>query len=580
MRDQNLQAMLTKAKTAHQAGDLARAAEICDAILAILPDQLDALRRASAVATQAGRLDAAAVLCRRALVLAPASIGVILRLGLLLNHGNHVTAAAHAFERVMTIKPDHYAASHNAQIARLRASHAAAAAGDWKAAIAHATRAIRTAPARHIPWRELGLIAQQAEHLDLARRALTRAAILELSDPESLNRLGYVAFGGHNIDRAERYFRFGAIIAPSHANAHLGQAECLAWRGDVAAAVAAAERAHAMAPDSAQIESRLALFLFMAGELARGRRHYEARLRKSGNVTRHGVPARWQGEALDRHHLLICSEQGIGDEIMYAVDIPATLARVRRLTIECDPRLVPIYRRSFPRADVGPHHRRDGGEGKVGHYHWLDPADPPDLHCEVGSLDLMLGGRGGDEPRKAPYLRANPARTAAWRRQFQATAPRLTVAIAWRSRVVTQHRAAAYPPLAAWAPLWRVPGVRFVAVQYGHDWIAEAQAIERDFGADLTVLDDVDTTDDMEEVFAIAAAADLVICPSSTVGWIGGALGQDTWLLLNRPSYILRGGDDIPGFPTVKVWAKDNAAPWEPLMVEVAAALATRRDRA
>ena len=335
-----------------------------------------------------------------------------------------------------------------------------------------------------------------------------------------------------------------------------------------------------MAPDSAQIESRLALFLFMAGELARGRRHYEARLRKSGNVTRLGVPARWQGEALDRHHLLICSEQGIGDEIMYAVDIPATLARVRRLTIECDPRLVPIYRRSFPRADVGPHHRRDGGAGKVGHYHWLDSADPPDLHCEVGSLDLMLGGRGGDEPRKAPYLRANPARTAAWRRQFQATAPRLTVAIAWRSRVVTQHRAAAYPPLAAWAPLWRVPGVRFVAVQYGHDWIAEAQAIERDFGADLTVLDDVDTTNDMEEVFAIAAAADLVICPSSTVGWIGGALGQDTWLLLNQPSYILRGGDDIPGFPTVKVWAKDNAAPWEPLMVEVAAALATRRDRA
>ena len=76
MRDHNLQAMLTKAKTAHQAGDLAGAAEIYDAILAILPDQLDALRRASAVATQAGRLDTAAVLCRRALMLAPASIGV------------------------------------------------------------------------------------------------------------------------------------------------------------------------------------------------------------------------------------------------------------------------------------------------------------------------------------------------------------------------------------------------------------------------------------------------------------------------------------------------------------------------
>ena len=233
MRDHNLQAMLTKAKTAHQAGDLAGARNL-RRDFSDFARSTRRPRRASAVATQAGRLDAATVLCRRALVLAPASIGVALRLGLLLNHGNHVTAAAHAFERVMTIEPDHYAASHNAQVARLRASHAAAAAVDWKAAIAHATRAIRTAPTHHIPRRELGLIAQQAEPLDLARSALTRAAILELSDPETLNRLGYVAFGSHNIDRAERYFRFGAIIAPSYANAHIGQAEwqlgAVMWR--------------------------------------------------------------------------------------------------------------------------------------------------------------------------------------------------------------------------------------------------------------------------------------------------------------------------------------------------------------
>ena len=93
-----------------------------------------------------------------------------------------------------------------------------------------------------------------------------------------------------------------------------------------------------MAPENAQIESRLALFLFMAGDLARARRHYKARLR-SRAMSRLAYHRRWEGEALDGRHLLICSEQGIGDEIMYAVDIPATLARARRLTIECDPRL-------------------------------------------------------------------------------------------------------------------------------------------------------------------------------------------------------------------------------------------------
>ena len=233
---------------------------------------------------------------------------------------------------------------------------------------------------------------------------------------------------------------------------------------------------------------------------------------------------------------------------------------------------VPIYRRSFPRADVDPHHRLDGA-GKIGHYHWLDPVDPPNLHCEVGSLDLMLGGRGGDDPRKTPYLRAHPARTAAWRRQFPGPPPDGSDRLA--QPVVTQHRAAAYP----WRPGRRCsasPACSSSRVQYGHDWIAEAQAVERDFGADLTVLDGVDTTDDMEEVFAIAAAADLVICPSGTVGWIGGALGQDTWLLQQTAVPIFcAAATTFRVFPTVKVWAKDNAAPWEPLMVEVAAALAT-----
>ena len=122
--------------------------------------------------------------------------------------------------------------------------------------------------------------------------------------------------------------------------------------------------------------------------------------------------------------------------------------------------------------------------------------------------------------------------------------PPLTVAIAWRSRwsPTSRRRLPAIGRLGAGG---RVPG-SFVALQYGRDWAAEARR-RRDFGTDLAVLDSVDTTDDMEEVFAIAAAADLVICPSSTVGWIGGAVGRDTWLLLTgRPTSARR--HDSPAF--------------------------------
>ncbi|MGB1007601.1 MAG: tetratricopeptide repeat protein, partial [Thalassobaculaceae bacterium] len=230
MRDDNLRAMMAKAEAAHQGGDLAGAAAIYDAILTALPDQSDALHQASVVAMQAGRPDAAMIFCRRALVLAPATLGMANRLGLLLGHANQVAASARAFERAVVTLPSHPRASQNAQVARLLLSHAAAAAGDYETAIAHARRATRTAPARHLAWQELGSVAQQAEQLDLAARALRRAVILEIADPEPLSRLGFLAFGRHNIDRAERYFRFSTMVAPVHANAHVGRAECLAWR--------------------------------------------------------------------------------------------------------------------------------------------------------------------------------------------------------------------------------------------------------------------------------------------------------------------------------------------------------------
>ena len=60
----------------------------------------------------------------------------------------------------------------------------------------------------------------------------------------------------------------------------------------------------------------------------------------------------WNGEPLDGKRILIVGEQGLGDEFMFANILPDLQRRGRRnrqsSQIAVDPRLVPLFQRSFP----------------------------------------------------------------------------------------------------------------------------------------------------------------------------------------------------------------------------------------
>ena len=59
-------------------------------------------------------------------------------------------------------------------------------------------------------------------------------------------------------------------------------------------------------------------------------------------------------EPLAGKSVLVYAEQGLGDEIMFASCFEDLLAMAGRCIIECDPKLAPIFARSFPRARWSP----------------------------------------------------------------------------------------------------------------------------------------------------------------------------------------------------------------------------------
>lgn len=110
---------------------------------------------------------------------------------------------------------------------------------------------------------------------------------------------------------------------------------------------------------------------------------------------------RWDGKPCK---LLVLAEQGIGDEILFASTFNELLRDCPDATIECDHRLLPVFRRSFP-------------HGKF-ISRWVDdelmtPQNPKnytpgEYEAFVPAADLLKVYRTGKTPPGEPYLVPDP----------------------------------------------------------------------------------------------------------------------------------------------------------------------------
>src|SRR3546814_7664818 len=101
---------------------------------------------------------------------------------------------------------------------------------------------------------------------------------------------------------------------------------------------------------------------------------HDALGRKPDAVQRVGGPPRWDGSSLAGRTLLVGADQGVGDELLYASCIPDAIRAAGRVVLECDQRLVGLFRRSFPGAYVHAYDRGGGRSRPVHRYDWIPPA--------------------------------------------------------------------------------------------------------------------------------------------------------------------------------------------------------------
>lgn len=410
-----------------------------------------------------------------------------------------------------------------------------------------------------------------------------RAAIFRMpSEPILWNALATVLAEEGRAEESLVFYNESVRLDPKFARLHHNLGYAYAHLGMLPESLAAYETALAHVADPSEkleTEHSRAICLIGMGRLEEGFAEFEKRNSPRFRAyVNHLIKApMWKGEDLTAKRIAVVGEQGLGDEFMFANILP-DLQRVvgadGKLQIAVDARLVTLFQRSYPDADVGAYDDRTlldpDGNKPLRFVKFITDVREPDYWVPMASALQYLRKDVAAFPHQA-FVVPDAARTAKFREALAAKGLGPYVGLCWRSMMLAAKRAKYYSALSMWEPILKIPGVTFVNLQYGDsaEDIARAKAM---FGIDIHVMD-VDLKDDLDGAAALSAALDLVISAPTAAAANAGAVGTEVWFLTAGRTWPQLGTGGYPWYRKTTVYSPEKFGDWQALMPRVADAL-------
>ncbi|HEX4271958.1 MAG TPA: tetratricopeptide repeat protein [Rhizomicrobium sp.] len=442
---------------------------------------------------------------------------------------------------------------------------------------------IAACPDSPLGYNNLGSVQSDMGRPDVAIEIL-REAIYKMPGQAILwNSLATVLAEEGRADESVVFYQEAARLEPDFARVYhnLGYAYQHLSRRDLA--IEAYDQALELVVDPAErietLHSR-SICLIGLGNLKEGWREYEIRNnQRFRSYFHHMIDApMWQGEDLNGKKLLLVGEQGLGDELMFANILPdaqAAVGETGKLQICVDPRLIPLFQRSFPRAEVGAYDDRTlvdkDGNKALRLVPFASKDNKPDLWAPMGTALQYYRDDLAKFPHKA-FLVPDAARVADFKTRL-ATLPGKKVGICWRSMMMGAKRAKYFSPIDSWGPILKTPGVSFVNVQYG-DCAADIARAEEKFGIKIHQMEGLDLRNDLDGGAALSAALDLVLSAPTAAAHTAASVGTKTWFLSAGIGWPQLGTAEYPWYPDTKVFWPEKFGDWDAVLPRFAAELA------
>jgi tetratricopeptide (TPR) repeat protein len=450
------------------------------------------------------------------------------------------------YRQILAADPRHADALHMLGLGAFQA-------GRYEAAIELIRQAIASKPNYPEAYGNLGLALYENGQVDEAVAAYRQAIALKPDYPEAHGNLGNALVEKGSLDEAVAACLQAIALRRNYPEAHYNLGGALKAKGQLEQAIAAYRRAIALRPDFADAHFNLALALLLQGNFLRGWEEYEWRWRsRDFRAARRSFPQpQWDGGPLEGRTILLHTEQGFGDTLQFIRYLPLVAQRGGRVIVRCREglrRLLQTMGADVPILEKG------------------EPLPAFDVHCPLLSLPRLFATDLASIPRDVPYLHADAAAAEVWRDRLADHSASLKVGLVWAGSPTHRNDRNRSTKLAGFAPLARIPGMRFVSLQKG-DAAAEAKSPPE--GMELS--DPTEELHDFADTAALVAALDLVIAVDTSVVHLAGALGKPVWVLLPfAPDWRwLLDRSDSPWYPTMRLFRQQRAGEWDHVIAEV-----------
>ena len=554
--------MFQKAFAAHHAGRLDEAKDLYKRVLQKTPSDAEVLYLLGTAYSQLSDYDEARKYLGKALAIRPAYPEALSNMGLTLKKGGRASEAVDYYKRALELNPG-FADAHGNLASALEEL------GRIDEAEEHARQALRFNPDSVDANYVLGLVLKAKDCFDEASKCFLAVLSLRPGDADVYCDLGTLYKSWGRTQDALACLEQAVALNPAFHKALNNLGAVLEEMGRFDEAGKAYDRALEVEPDSLMTRWNKAHFYLAQGMLEKGWEAYELRFNPALAITLNRFPfPQWDGADLADKTILVYAEQGLGDEILFASCIPDVIARAKHCVIECEKRLAPLFARSFPSATVIGASRDDIG--------WLLNVPPIDVQCAIGSLPGILRQAIENFPKVPAYLFPDPDRLAYWRSRLEQLGEGLKIGICWRSGLTKGERRKLYSQLTQWGPVFTVPGVHFVNLQYG-ECGEELREAEQTFGIKITAFSDVDLRNAIDESAALTKALDLVISAGTAVAEISGALGVEVWRLdAVAAPWTALGTKGMPWHPLLKRFPRPLHGGWDESLAQIGRDLAEK----
>ncbi|MBU3577681.1 tetratricopeptide repeat protein [Polynucleobacter sp. UK-Kesae-W10] len=581
MNPAQIQSLFQQAVQLHQQGQLDSAEKIYEQILALAPNQFDALHLSGVVALQKKQFDKAEHLLESALRINPNHFHALNNYGNLLLESGKNQEALNAFSKAIALNPSFFQAHFNRGNTLLELE-------DYRAAIESFQQCLKLDPGQAEIYYSLGNAHKQLQEFDQAIQYYEQATQLQPAYVEAFNNCGLAHKELKQFTQAAECYSKALALNPQYAAAYCNQGVLQTYHTQIPEALASFDQAIAIQPNYAEAWNNKGVALNELMQLDQAIAHYQKAIdieaqyadahynkgyalllqqhfqeglkehewRRQLPSYLHSAPTiskpLWLGDSpLEGKRILVFCEQGLGDTIQFSRFITPLSDLAAHVVFVVPGALLALLQAPNERVTL------------VDEKHL--PSDV-DCYCPLLSLPYSLNIRTVDIARIHPSLLIDQAKVAQWNSRLGRKKGALRVGITWSGNPTFKKDHLRSLALADFVKCLPEQNIEYISLQQ------VIRPRDQELVSQLSHIQFVEKEIvDFSDTAALIECLDLVVTTCTSIAHLAGSLGKPCWVLLPfAPDWKwFASSTSSPWYPSVKLFRQPELRNWDAVFANV-----------